>query len=121
MSSVGARIKVARKRRGLSQKALANRICKCPSAVSGYENDFQTPPVDVLISIAKVLDVSVDYLVGFQAQETYAVNKLSSNQKEVLDLLFAEFAEPTNITMKLSPQQIEILQRLMLIFSQRGI
>lgn len=121
MSSIGSRIKAARKRRRISQKTLANCICKCPSAISGYENDFQIPPVDVLISIAKVLGVSVDYLVGFQAQETYAINDLSSNQKEVIDLIFAEFAAPTNNSTKLSAQQIEILQKLLIIFSQKNV
>jgi len=121
MSSIGTRIKTARKRRGLSQKALANCICKCASAVSGYENDFQTPPADVLISIARVLDVSVDFLVGFQTQEIYAVNKLSSKQKEIIDLIFAEFAVPTNTGSTLSSQQMEILQKLILLFSQKSL
>lgn len=121
MSSIGARIKAARKRRGMSQKTLASCICKCTSAVSGYENDYQAPPADVLISIAKVLDISVDYLLGFQPQEVYTVGKLQPKQKEVIDLLFAEFAAPTNtVSTSLSPQQIEIIQKLFAVFSQRG-
>ena len=117
----GNRIKELRLRRKLTQKELAERISKSKAAISSYESDNQVPPVDVLISIAKVLGVSVDYLVGFQAQETYAINDLSSNQKEVIDLIFAEFAAPTNNSTKLSAQQIEILQKLLIIFSQKNV
>ena len=105
----------------MSQKALADRICKCASAVSGYENDFQTPPVDVLISIARVLDVTLEFLVDYQAQEVYTVSNLQPQQKELVDLLFAEFAAPTNVGNSLSSQQLEILKKLMLIFSQKRI
>lgn len=121
MDSIGSRIKAARKRRGISQKALASRICKCPSAVSGYENDFQTPPLDVLITIAKVLDVSLCYLACLQPQETYTVDQLQPKQKEIVDLIFTEFSAPTNTNGLLSPQQIEIVQKLMLLFSQKKL
>lgn len=121
MDSIGSRIKSARKRRGMSQKALSKRICKCASAVSGYENDFQIPPLDVLISISKVLDVSLGYLACIQPQETYTVDKLQPKQKEIIDLLFTEFSDPTSTSGSLSPQQIEILQKLMLLFSQKKL
>ncbi|MBR7122994.1 MAG: helix-turn-helix transcriptional regulator [Oscillospiraceae bacterium] len=119
MDSIGSRIKAARKRRGMSQKALAKRICKCASAVSGYENDFQIPPLDVLVTIAKVLDVSLGYLACLQPHETYTVDKLRPKQKEIVDLLFTEFSDPTNTSGLLSPQQIEIIQKLVLLFSQK--
>ena len=119
MDSIGSRIKAARKRRGMSQKALAKRICKCASAVSGYENDFQVPPLDVLVTISKVLDVSLGYLACLETQETYTVDKLQPHQKEIVDLLFAEFSVPTNTNGILSPQQVEIVQKLVLVFSQK--
>lgn len=58
MSIVGTRIKQVREQRGLTQKDLANRIHKSPATVSAYEVGMQTPPTDVLLSIARVLPES---------------------------------------------------------------
>lgn len=59
MSIVGTRIKQAREQRGLTQKELASRILKSPATVSAYEVGMQTPPTDVLLSIARVLHVPI--------------------------------------------------------------
>lgn len=116
MNDMGSRIKATRKRRGLSQKTLARCICKCPSAVSSYENNVQIPPIDVLCSIAKVLNVSLDYLAGMDSEESYSAKNLTAKQKEILDALFEEFSTPTNIGPDLSPHQMQIIQQLFLLF-----
>lgn len=64
MYDLGSRIKEAREKRGLSQRELASRVSKSPSAISSYESNVQTPPTDVLISIARALHVSIAYLIG---------------------------------------------------------
>ena len=48
------------------------------------------PPLDVLISIANVLNVSLDYLAGLDNVEKYAIKDLSLRQRELLEMLFAE-------------------------------
>lgn len=98
----GNRIKEFRVRRKLTQKELAERINKSKAAISSYESDNQVPPVDVLISIANVLNTSLDDLVGFDKSHCYSANGLSEQQVEILDALFAEFKKPTNRGKKLS-------------------
>lgn len=112
MTDLGSRIKTARLRRGLTQKVLAERICKCPSAVSGYENNTQIPPADTMISIASVLDVSLDYLVGFEVGATYSLRELTPAQQEIIDYILTEFKAPTPQRNHLSPQQTLILEKL---------
>lgn len=60
MYDLGYRIKEIRTQRGMAQNELAKRINKSKSAVCGYESDAQVPPLEVLVSIASVLNVSLD-------------------------------------------------------------
>lgn len=117
MYDLGFRIKEIRTRRGLSQKELAQRINKSKSAVCGYETNAQIPPLEVLVSIATVLNVSLDYLVGFDVEEPVSLKNFNSQQKKAIGLLLEEFSMPTNSSPKLSPQQIAIIQELIILFS----
>lgn len=117
MYDLGSRLSALRMKRGLTQRDLARRINKSVSAVSSYETNAQVPPTDVLASIACVLNVSLDYLVGFENNEIYSANNLSPEQREIVELLFKEFSNSTRHGIKLSPQQIEIVQKLLLLFS----
>lgn len=119
MRDVGSRLREMRDKRGLTQRALAEGINKSVSAVSGYESNMQTPPTDVLISIAQVLHVPITYFVDFSSKDCYSSEGLSLEQKEFLDLLFLEFTTPTKRDNELSSQQIEIIRKLFLVFSKK--
>ena len=117
MYDLGFRIKEMRIRRGLNQKELAHRINKSKSAVCGYETNAQIPPLEVLVSIASVLNVSLDYLVGFEQTESISTRSLSEQQKRVVSLLYDEFSNPTNASPRLSHRQFTIIQELICLFS----
>lgn len=63
MPSIGLRIKQARIRRGLSQRALAEQAGVSAMAISKYENQQNTPASDTLIRLADVLDYGLDYFL----------------------------------------------------------
>ena len=117
MYDLGYRIKEIRTQRGMAQNELAKRIHKSKSAVCGYESEAQVPPLEVLVSIASVLNVSLDYLVGFEMEEPVSLTNLTYQQKKVINLLLEEFSKPTNSSPNLSQQQIKIIQELMCLFS----
>lgn len=117
MYDLGLRIKEIRTQRGLTQSALARKISKSVSAVSSYETNMQMPPLDVLLSIAFALNVSLDQLVGFDADASISVRGLTKQQKQIIDMILAEFAFPSGTNAELSSQQLHILQQLILIFS----
>lgn len=119
MIDLGMRIKEARLKRGLSQKALAEKICKAPTTISCYENGVQIPPTEVLKSIALALYVPIDYFFGISCEKAYSDANLTPSQKEVVDLLFREFTEPSNDGEELSPRQVEIIKRMVLIFTSK--
>lgn len=58
------RIKEARESIGLSQKELAQKIGVAPNTFHGYESGKHDPKSDMLIKIANVCGVTVDFLLG---------------------------------------------------------
>lgn len=70
--TLGEKMKEARKQCGLSQEQLAEKLCVSRSAVAKWETDKGLPDVDNLKALARLLHVSVDYLLndGDAADET---------------------------------------------------
>lgn len=60
----GEKLREARKARGLTQAALGDLCGLQASAISHFETGVRKPDFDNLCSIAKALDVSLDYLMG---------------------------------------------------------
>lgn len=118
MYDLGARLKSIRLQRGLTQKMLAHQINKSVSAISSYESNVQLPPLDVLQSIAAVLNVSIDFLVGLDHNNTYSTNNLSEKQVELIDLLFQEFQKNDSAGEHLTDTQIHIVQKMIHLFSK---
>ena len=75
---LGARIAALRKGLGWNQAELANRLKISPSAVGMYEQGRREPSADTLVAMARVLGVSVDYLLtGIpEAQEVTALDDM---------------------------------------------
>ncbi len=64
MSEFQKRLKILRKKKGVSQKALAKRFQYGATTISGYENGRNEPSLDILIQLAEYFNVTVDYLIG---------------------------------------------------------
>ena len=65
----GQRLSRIRKEKGLTQEDIAKRIIISPQAVSKWENDISSPDILVLSSLADILGVSVDVLLGREESE----------------------------------------------------
>ena len=63
---LGTRIAALRRSEGWNQAELARRLQVSPSAVGMYEQGRREPPSDLLLAIARVFGVSVDYLISGQ-------------------------------------------------------
>lgn len=68
---IATRIKLARKKAGLSLRGLANALGGkvSPQAIGKYERGEMTPSSDVLIALGKALGVSIAYLMDSQGIE----------------------------------------------------
>lgn len=61
VSSVGQKIKVLRKTRGLTQQQLADKLDIQRATISNYEIGRRSPHLKELEKIASVLGVNIDY------------------------------------------------------------
>jgi transcriptional regulator with XRE-family HTH domain len=59
----GARLKALRKQKNWSQKELAAQVGIRFQQLNKYESGLNVPPADMLLKLAHVLDVSVDFLL----------------------------------------------------------
>lgn len=66
---LGKRIQELRKKAGLSQTDLAQKIGISYTQMSRYEVKNVQPPADILKKIADVFGVSVDYLISGDSEE----------------------------------------------------
>ncbi|MEW8119807.1 MAG: XRE family transcriptional regulator [Candidatus Thiodiazotropha sp.] len=72
---IGERLKLARKKAGYSLRALSEAMNNKVSAqaIGKYERDEMMPASDVLTTMAKVLDVTLEYLLSNQIKELRGV------------------------------------------------
>lgn len=62
------RLKMLRKYHHLTQAELAQRINTTKTTISNYENDYSSPSIESLCSLADVLHTTTDFLVGRNAK-----------------------------------------------------
>ena len=87
MSDFGKVLKKLRQHYNMTQEQLARRIHVTKGAVSNYELGERTPPTDVLIALASVFGVSVDYLLDVgDKKEMLDVSGLSGDEIQFLQL-----------------------------------
>ena len=60
---LGAQIAYLRKKAGLSQQQLAERLHLSGSAVGMYEQGRRQPSVDILVALSLEFGVTLDYLI----------------------------------------------------------
>lgn len=61
---IGTKIKVLRKRDGVTQEKLADALCVTPQAVSKWESETGYPDLEYLMPIANFFNITIDELFG---------------------------------------------------------
>jgi transcriptional regulator with XRE-family HTH domain len=69
--AVGRRIKIVRQRSGLTQDQLAEQVGLSPKYISGIERGVENPTMDILIRLAKALEVEPYDLFLFGESEEH--------------------------------------------------
>lgn len=67
-STPGERIRAAREIKRLSTAQLAERVPCSERSVQGWEAGSARPKYEQIVGLARVLDVSADYLLGLPTQ-----------------------------------------------------
>lgn len=82
-----------RKNRRMTQKQLADKLGVTEATVSRYESNTATPPLDTLRSIAAIMNVSLDELLGTEKRFTVSVFGLTEQQIAIIRSLIDSFRE----------------------------
>lgn len=92
---IGERIKQRRLELGYTADALAKLLNKNRATIYRYENgDIENMPIDVLEPLAKALNTTPAYLMGWQEPHQVATSTLSKQTEDYyLDAETAKYAE----------------------------
>ena len=85
MVDFGNILKTLRLRENMTQAQLAQKLKLTKSVISAYETGLRLPSYDILIHIAKIFNVSTDYLLGLEHKQEIDLSGLS--QEEINALL----------------------------------
>ena len=86
MDTMGKRIEFFRKKRGLTQKDLADKLnLKNRGTVSAWEVDTTSPKPAMMLELCKVLDISISELFGVEENKglTKEEEKLLTSYKDL--------------------------------------
>ena len=88
----GERIQEARKRAGLTQKELAQRLGLATGTIQQYELNKRQPRTEQLREIADALDVTLGYLLGYESIQSSNLIKAVKNRdaREIENILGLE-------------------------------
>lgn len=87
-TTLGKRIGVLRRQKGLKQEDMADRLGVSPQAVSKWENDQTCPDISLLPRLAELLGVSVDELLSGKREEQPVVQVLPQEQRrDIRDMM----------------------------------
>ena len=97
---LGPRIAVLRRAAGLSQGELARRLQVSPSTIGMYEQDRREPSAELLVAMARIFGVTVDYLLTGQA---------SAMESDVVRSAMGSVLEQSSPNRRLSRQEVAVL------------
>ena len=90
MVDFGNRLRTLRLKANMTQGQLAKRLNLTKSVISAYETDLRLPSYDVLIGIAKIYNVSTDFLLGLERKQEIDLSGLTQEEIEaILNLIKA--------------------------------
>ena len=87
MVDFSQRLKQLRKDKHLTQAQVAQLVGVTPSMISSYETDIRLPSYEVMVRLADVFAVTVDYLLCRQNKRFLDISELSDTLDAMLEAL----------------------------------
>lgn len=88
---LGQRICELRTASGWSQVDLANKLGVAKQTVSNWENENIQPSIEMLVRLARLFNVTTDYLLGLDSIPRLSVEGLSTNVVAHLSQLIEDY------------------------------
>ena len=91
---IGSKISAIRKERGLTQKALAEKLHVSDKSVSKWETGIHFPDIAIMEELAAVLEISVSELLGLEnVSSEEMINKIALISTEEKNMIVKEIRE----------------------------
>lgn len=84
--TIGQKISMLRKDKGITQEGLAERLGVSPQAVSKWENDISCPDITLLPKLAQLLGITVDELLSNDLKKEISFVAVE-NRKRIEDMM----------------------------------
>lgn len=84
MVDFGNTLKTQRLSKNMTQSQLAQKLGLTKSVISAYETGLRMPSYDILIHIARIFNVSTDFLLGVENKRTIDLSGLSQEETDAL-------------------------------------
>lgn len=84
MVDFGNILKTQRLKADMTQAQLAQKLGITKSVISAYETGLRLPSYDILIHIAKLFNVSTDFLLGVENKQNVDFSGLSQEEVDAL-------------------------------------
>lgn len=84
MVDFGNALKTLRLKENMTQAQLARKLGLTRSVISAYETGLRLPSYDILIHIAKIYNVSTDYLLGLEHKQEIDLSGISQDEVDAL-------------------------------------
>ena len=94
MINLGNKLKTLRIQRQMTLKDVACRVGVSKSIVSAYENGSRRPSYEMLIKLARLFNVTTDYLLGLEQKKQLDLSGLTIAQQESLYNLVSVMRQP---------------------------
>lgn len=93
MVNIGDKLKKLRLDNKLTQKQVADRVGVVVSGISAYESGERYPSYEILIKLAAIYHVSIDWLLGLSSIQDMIIKTdgLTDNQIRIIKALIDEF------------------------------
>ena len=101
--TVGKRIALLRKEKGITQEGLAEMLGVSGQAVSKWENDQTCPDISLLPQLAKILGVTVDELLSGKRELIPSVQLLPEEErKNIRDMILRVIVDSTGNRVRIN-------------------
>lgn len=84
MVDFGNVLKTQRLKKNMTQAQLAQKLGVTKSVISAYETGLRLPSYDILIHIARIFNVSTDFLLGVENKQDVDLSGLSQEEINAL-------------------------------------
>ena len=96
-TTLGKRIGMLRRQKGLKQDDLADALGVSPQAVSKWENDQSCPDISLLVNLASCLNTTVDALLSGKSEQLPVAQIIPEEQrKNIKDMMLRIVIESTD-------------------------